>query len=175
MRFLGIVAMAVAAAVVYGVLHDQVTARVCVEYFTVGHARIVDSDDPTVLGLVWGVVATWWAGLLLGLPLALAARAGKRPQRSPRSLVRPVLMLLGLMAVFALAAGIAGLTLARSGTLILPAALKEQLPAEKWPAFQACALAHQASYNVAFVGGGMLIAWVWVSRNRLHPRRVTTG
>lgn len=166
LRFLGIVLLAVVAAVVYGVLHDQITARVCVEYFTVGHARIIVSDDPTVLGLVWGVVATWWAGLMLGIPLAIAARVGSRPQRSPRSLFRPVLGLLGLMAAFALAAGVVGFMLARSGNVMLPAELKEKLPADKWPGFQACALAHQASYNVAFVGGGMLIAWVWVSRKR---------
>jgi hypothetical protein len=166
MKFLGIVLMCVAAAVGYGVLHDQVTARVCVEYFTVAHPRIVDSDDPTVVGLVWGVVATWWAGLLLGLPLAIAARVGSRPQRSVRSLVRPVLVLLAMMAVFATVSGVVGFVLARSGTVMLPDTLKEQIPAAKWPAMQACALAHQASYNVAFIGGGMLIAWVWVSRKR---------
>ena len=175
MRFLAIVALSVAAAVVYGVLHDQITARVCVEYFTVAHARIVDSDDPTVLGLVWGVVATWWAGLMLGVPLALAARVGSRPKRSVKSLVRPILGLLGLMAAFAIAAGLVGFTLGRSGNVMLPDQLKEQIPAAKWPAFQACALAHQASYNVAFIGGGMLIAWVWVSRKRLHPKHVSVG
>lgn len=173
MRFLAIVALSVAAAVVYGILHDQITARVCVEYFTVGHARIVDSDDPTVLGLVWGVVATWWAGLMLGIPLALAARVGSRPKRSVKSLVRPVLGLLGLMAAFAVAAGLVGFTLARSGNVMLPGELKEKLTPDKLAAFQACLLAHQTSYNVAFVGGGMLIAWVWVSRKRLHPKHVS--
>jgi hypothetical protein len=175
LRSLAIVALSVAAAVVYGVLHDQITARVCVEYFTVGHARIVDSDDPTVLGLVWGVVATWWAGLLLGIPLAITARVGSRPKRAVKSLVRPVLGLLGLMGAFALAAGVVGFTLARSGNVMLPAELKEKLPPDRWPGFQACALAHQASYNVAFVGGGMLIAWVWVSRKRLHPKHMSKG
>lgn len=45
------VALSVLAAVVYGILHDQITARICVEYFTIGHARLIDSDSPTVLGL----------------------------------------------------------------------------------------------------------------------------
>lgn len=166
LRFFGIVAMSIAAAVVYGVVHDQITARVCVEYFTVGHARIVDSDNPTVLGLVWGVWATWWAGLMLGVPLAMAARLGSRPQRSVRSLLRPILLLLGAMAAFALAAGVVGFTIANAGTVVIPPVFKNQLPPGKWPPFQACALAHTASYYVAFVGGGMLIAWVWVSRKR---------
>ena len=75
MAGLRIVLLAVAAAIAYGILHDQVTARVAIEYFTVAHPRIVESEDPTVLGLVWGVVATWWVGAILGTLLAVAARA----------------------------------------------------------------------------------------------------
>lgn len=171
MQFLGIIGVCVLAAVGYGILHDQITARVCVEYFTVGHARLIDSDDPTVLGLFWGVWATWWAGLLLGVPLAMAARVGARPKRTVGSLRKPVLLLLGLMAAFALVAGVTGYALGTTGTVVLPAELKnnEKLPAAKWPGFQACVFAHQMSYNVGFVGGGMTIAWVWVSRKRLRP------
>lgn len=169
MQPLGIIGSCVLAAVLYGVIHDQITARICVEYFTVGHAKIIESEDPTLLGLTWGVVATWWAGLLLGLLLALAARAGSRPKRSLRSLVRPVLFLLSLMAGFAVVSGVIGYMLASTGTVVLPDSLKEKLPAQKWAAFQACAFAHQMSYNVGFVGGGMTIAWVWVSRKRLRP------
>jgi hypothetical protein len=180
MQPLGIIGTCVLAAVGYGVIHDQITARVCVEYFTVGHAKIIDSEDPTLLGLVWGVVATWWAGLMLGVPLALAARAGSRPKRSLRSLIRPILFLLALMAGFALVSCIVGYMLASTGTVVLPEPLKEKLPSQKWAAFQACAFAHQMGYNVAFVGGGMIIAWVWVSRKRLTlhkpaPPRVHEG
>lgn len=60
---IGIIFTSVIAAVIYGIIHDQVTARICVEYFTVGHPRLIDSDSPPVLGLFWGIVATWWAGL----------------------------------------------------------------------------------------------------------------
>ena len=58
MRTGAIVLMCVFAAVVYGVIHDQITARVCVEYFTVGHPPIFPTDDPTLLGV---------AGLTAGL------------------------------------------------------------------------------------------------------------
>src|ERR1044071_7564566 len=37
LEFLRIVALALGAAILNGVLHDQVTARICVEYFTIGH------------------------------------------------------------------------------------------------------------------------------------------
>lgn len=79
MEALRIVALAVAAAVAYGVLHDQVTARICVEYFTIGHPLLVPSYSPTLLALAWGVVATWWVGLVGGL--VLAAWTWRRPRR----------------------------------------------------------------------------------------------
>src|SRR5436190_782619 len=66
MQFLGIIAMCTGAAIVYGVVHDQVTARVCVEYFTIGHPPVFGTDDPTLLGLGWGVIATWWVGAVGG-------------------------------------------------------------------------------------------------------------
>jgi hypothetical protein len=169
-----ILLLCVSAAVLYGVLHDQVTARVCVEYFTVGHPPAFDTDDPTLLGLGWGVAATWWVGLILGLALAVAARAGRRPKRSVRSLVRPVLVLLAVAAVFAAAAGVFGYVVGKSGTVVLPAAVKDRLPREKWAAFQADAFAHTASYWVGFVGGSVQIAAVWASRKWLRPDRRPT-
>ena len=68
--------MSVAAA--YGILHDLITAHVCVEYFTIGHPRIVDSESPLVLALVWGVVAMW-AVFAAALVAALRRRPGLRP------------------------------------------------------------------------------------------------
>jgi len=44
-RFGAIVLLCIVAAVVYGVVHDQVTARVCVEYFTIGHPPVFDTAD----------------------------------------------------------------------------------------------------------------------------------
>ncbi len=108
------VLLCVAAAVGYGVAHDQVTARVCVEYFTVGHPPVFATTDPTLLALSWGVLATWWVGLLLGLPLAVAARAAGR---SPRSLVRPVARLMAVCGACATVAGVAGDLLGRAGVV----------------------------------------------------------
>jgi hypothetical protein len=172
MQSVGIVLMSILAAVVFGIIHDQITARVCIEYFTVAHPKVVESEDPTVLGLVWGIVATWWTGLLLGIPLAIAARVGSRPKYSVRTLRQPVLVVLGLMAMFALITGIISYVIGSMGTIILPlpGPMKDRIPAQKWPAFQACAFAHTMSYFVAFIGGGMTIAWVWVSRKRLRTR-----
>lgn len=169
MQFLGIILTSVLAAVVYGVLHDQITVRVCVEYFTVGHPKIIESNSPTLLAFAWGFWATWWTGLLLGVGLALTARLGSRPKRSLRSLVRPIVWLLAVMGGFALVSGIIGYVIGTMGNVVLVPDMKERLQPQKWAAFQACWFAHTMSYNVAFIGGGMLIAWVWVSRKRMRP------
>jgi hypothetical protein len=112
---MSIVLMCVAAALVYGILHNQVTARVCVEYFTVGHPPLFATDDPTLLGIGWGTVATWWVGLLLGVPLAMVACAGRRPKRANGSLIRPIACLMAVVGFCAFASGLAGWLLAQSG------------------------------------------------------------
>jgi len=58
MQSLAIVLLCIGSAVMYGVLHDQVTARICVEYFTIGHPPVFPTDDPTLLGIGWGIIAT---------------------------------------------------------------------------------------------------------------------
>jgi hypothetical protein len=89
-RFAAIIVLCIVAAVIYGVVHDQITARICVEYFTIGHPPVFGTDDPTLLGLGWGVIATWWVGLILGVLLALSSRVGSWPQLSAKQLVRPL-------------------------------------------------------------------------------------
>src|SRR3974390_1428311 len=117
MQFIAIILLSIAGAITYGIVHDQITARICVEYFTVGHPPIFATDSPTLLGIGWGIIATWWVGLLLGIPLSMAARAGPPPRRGVRSLVRPLLVLLTVMAGCALIAGLVGFLLGGRGAL----------------------------------------------------------
>ncbi len=166
MQWFGIVLFCILAAVGYGIAHDQVTARVCVEYFTIGHPPIFATKDPTLLGIGWGIIATWWVGLLLGVPLAFVARLGSRPRRSVGSLVRPVLQLLIVMAVSALLAGILGWLLAKNGAVFLVGPIAERLPADRHVPFLADLWAHTASYFVGLVGGLVVLARVWRSRGQ---------
>jgi hypothetical protein len=165
-RFFAIVALCVLLAVAYGVIHDQVTARVCVEYFTIGHAPIFGTDDPTLLGLAWGVLATWWVGVMLGVPLACVARAGQLPKRDAASLVRPLLLLMAASAVCAVLAGSVGWLLARYGLLYLLEPLASSVPRERHAAYLADLWAHNASYLAGFVGGGFLMLRVWLQRRQ---------
>ena len=165
MQAIAIVALCIGSAVAYGILHDQVTARVCVEYFTIGHPPVFSAVSPTMLGIRWGIIATWWVGLLLGIPLAVAARAGRRTKRSAWSLTRPVVSLLLVMATCALLAGLAGYALGRSGAVYLSEPMASLVPRDRHARFQADLWAHSASYLVGFVGGIVVIVRVW-SRSR---------
>lgn len=119
MQAVMIIVCIVLGAIGYGIIHDQITVRVCLEYFTIGHPPVFGTTSPTLLGLGWGVIATWWVGLPLGVALAIAAPAGSRPKPTVRSLIRPMGPLLVAMAVCALAAGFAGGLLARRGYIFL--------------------------------------------------------
>ena len=43
---LKIIAVFTLAAVAFGLVHDQITARVCMEYFTIAHVTIVPTQSP---------------------------------------------------------------------------------------------------------------------------------
>ena len=158
MELLKIWLLSIAAAVVYGILHDQVTARVCIEYFTVFHPPVFATNSPTLLALGWGVIATWWMGAILGLPLAVFARIGDAPKLKARDLIRPLAFLLLCMGIVALCAGIAGACWANAQVSAghLPEPI---LPAGKQVAFIADRFAHNASYLGGALGCAILCLW----------------
>src|SRR5215813_13827075 len=108
MEFSRIVGLAILAGIVYGIAHDQVTARICVEYFTVFHPPVFSTQSPTLLAFGWGIIATWWVGAFLGVFLAISCRVGSSPKIDAVQLIRPIAYLLLAMASCALIAGIVG-------------------------------------------------------------------
>ena len=165
---IAIVAVSIGAAVVYGVLHDQVTARVCVEYFTIGHPPVFKTTDPTLLGLGWGVIATWWVGLILGIPMACAALGGSRPRIAPGSLIRPIGCLLLCMGGCALIAGVLGYAAAEARAVRLVEPIASRVPRERHSAFIADLWSHVASYASGFIGGIVLTGLTWRKRGNLE-------
>jgi hypothetical protein len=109
------------------------------------------------------MIATWWVGLLLGIPVAIAARAGALPKLTARQLVRPLTITLMLMAICALAAGIAGHAAATGGRVVLDL---PGVPPDHEAIFIADYWAHLASYGSGFVGGIVLCVWVLIQRVR---------
>lgn len=163
-----IVVLCVLTACIYGVVHDQITARVCVEYFTIGHPQIlkVPSPSPTLLGFVWGVVATWWVGLGLGIPLAMAAQVGARPKTSAKSLLLPLAKILAVTGTLAAIAGVIGYLAANEGWVRLFEPLASRVPTTKHPAFIADLFAHNVSYIAGAITGIWLIVRTWRKRGR---------
>lgn len=110
----------IAAAILYGVVHDQFTARICVEYFIVFHPPVFGTQSPTLLAFGWGIIATWWVGLILGVLLAVAARAGSRPKLRASKRLSPIGKLLLVMGGSAVLFGVMGYLLARRGMIAPP-------------------------------------------------------
>ena len=165
MQGLKIVGVCILAAIAYGIVHDQITARVCVEYFTVFHPPILGgTQSPTLLALGWGVIATWWVGVLLGVPLAVVARAGSRPRLTASDLLPMIQTLLAVMAVCAVVAGVTGYYRG-----VMPQSMAMLLPPEHHRRFLADWWAHSASYASGLIGGTVL--WVTAYRKRLKGVR----
>ena len=161
---LRIVGTCIGAAVLYGVAHDLVTAHLSVEYFTVAHPPI-GTDDPILLALVWGVIATWWVGVLLGVPLAAAARLGRAPRVAVDDLRPAVVRLLVVMGIAAAAAMLLA-ALATGETFFLSDPLFERVPRERHGRLAVAAVGHAVSYFVGFAGGIALIARTIRARRR---------
>jgi len=170
MASLKIVLLCIVSAVVYGILHDQVTARVCVEYFTIGHPPIFGgTHSPTLLALGWGIIATWWVGLPLGVILAAAARLGSWPRRSARQMLPPLLLLLLIMGLLAVIAGITGYWCARQNTVWLLEPLASAVPPDHHAAFLADLWAHLSSYASGVLGGLALALYIFFRRLLHQP------
>jgi hypothetical protein len=132
-----------------------------------GRPPIFNTTSPTLLGLGWGVLATWWFGLLLGLLLAAAARVGKRPKLTVKQLIPAVVRLLGFMACIAVVAGLVGYALAERGSVRLPDWLAAALPPSRQFNFIAGWWSHSGSYLAAFIGGIIIVVWNWLHRSEL--------
>lgn len=157
-----IILLAMGSAIAYGIMHDQITIRVCPEYFTVAHPHILNTDSLTLIALGWGVVATWWGGLAAGTLFALAARVGSPEKFTWRRFVRPTLILLLVMAICATLAGFIGHWLSSTGQIPSVQAWGSMLSVDKQPGFMADLFAHAISYLVGAAGSviiALAVAW----------------
>jgi hypothetical protein len=172
MEYVKIVLFSIGVAITYGVLQDQITARVCVEYFTVGHPSLLGTRDPTVLGFAWGIIATWWVGLPLGVLLALVARLGPWPGLTIRDVWRPILTLMLGVGLTSMLAGLVGYILARSGDASIPYYYAASVPQVRQALFVADAWAHENAYTVGTVGGVVVCVWAWCRRGHTTIRQL---
>jgi hypothetical protein len=160
------------AAISYGTIQDQVSVRLCPEYFTLFHSPIPGLTDPTLLGIAWGFLGTWWAGVFLGYGAGVIATVGNLPKLSPLEIVRPLLLLmLGIAAVVI----VTGLSVWRHAVMFgvtIESGLKMMLPPERHQDLLIVACYHFVGYVAAFGGGFVL--WVWIWRDRVKRGKAVT-
>ncbi len=174
MKFFVIVVQGVLAAVLYGIVHDQVTIRICPEYFTIAHPHILNTQSLTLLALAWGVIATWWVGLPLGIMIGLAARVGGLPKIEPRLAWRWMMCLLVVMGGLAMIVGGTVWALELGGKLSEHSVwLAERIEQRMHDRFVAAYSMHLSSYAIGSFGGVVLAvrAIVW----RYHAAKALGG
>ncbi len=157
-------ALGITAGVGYGILQDQVSARLCPEYFTVFHPPVPGLIDPTLLGMTWGFLGTWWAGLLLGYIAGLIATLGSLPEFTPREAIRPVLILVASIAVAVMVTGVTVWRHVEMFGVSIDPELGKMLPPQRHRALLVVACYHFVGYAVAFGGSVALWAWIWRER-----------
>lgn len=157
-------------AITFGILHDLITANICIEYFTIAHPKVIESQNPFLLALVWGALATWWVGLILGILIVGFNAIGKSDKVPFSRIKRYVIRLLLIMPLTSLVAGLIGYILARTNAIHLIGELAETIPFEKQQAFLAVAWAHVSSYIVGFIGGIVICMKIWMQRRTANRK-----
>ncbi len=146
----------VALSVVYGIAHDLVTAHVAVEYFTIYHPKIIESDSPVAMALLWGVIATWWVGLGGGIILVVANLVGPEPMLAWKLIAKKAAMAMGAlwvlaMAVLAVSYGLFGTTRSEP--------VRRLISVER---------THLFSYGAASLAIILLATWIHLTRKRME-------
>lgn len=154
----------------YAMAQDQVSARLCPEYFTVLHPPIPGMTDPTLLGISWGFIGGWWGGIVLGYAAGLVATLGKRPAFSPREFIKPLGVLVAAVATIT---GLTGFTVWHHANLLgvsLDAGMNGLVPAERHRAVLVVACYHFTAYASATLGGVVLCVWISLERRKRGNR-----
>lgn len=152
MTALKIIVSTLIAVMSYGIIHDMITAHLCVDYFTIGHPKIIESESPMLLALTWGIIATWWVALPMGLLIAGFNQLGKKPSMEYRKVMMMLLKLILIMFGIALFAGLVGYVLTELNIIYLLPRLAEQMDSTKYIKFLAAGWAHTSSYLSGVIG-----------------------
>ncbi len=168
--------LVIGASALYGILHDQVTARICLEYFSRGFhqnnvaawpstgilgtaKRILQTtQSPTVTACIWGPIATFGVGVLSGALLSFASRFGEKNKYTAKKLIIPVMTVMTVTGVCsALALGFPEHVASR-GSII------QEVSPEKLTSFWRCASAHNTAYTIGALGITVATLWIFFQR-----------
>lgn len=161
-----VIPVCIVAMIFYGVLQDQVSVRLSREYFTVAHPPIEGLEDPTVLGLAWGFLGSWWGGMLLGIALGAAATWGKKPPLTLRELLPGIVCL--MLVIFA-ATLLTGMSAYQNGRILgvhLGDDWAQIITKENQLLLFVVGCAHFATYVSSILGSVVLCFWAVHLRTR---------
>lgn len=167
MTFLKIIVSALVLSICYGILHDLVTAHFCVEYFTIGHPKVIKSESPVLLAFTWGIIATWWVGLPIGILIAVCNQFGRYPPLDYTLILRMILKLLLWMFGIAIIAGVVGYTLTELSVIKLSKNLALLIDKSLHSAFLADGWSHVSSYISGIIGTIVLCIRIILLRRTL--------
>jgi len=146
-------------------MQDQVSARLCPEYFTVLHPPIPGLTDPTLLGICWGFIGGWWGGIVLGYAAGLVSTLGPRPPLSPRDFIKPLIL---LMCTVGTVTALCGFSVWRHANMLSVSleGMDGLIPPERHRAALTVACYHFVAYASATLGGIVVCAWLRAERRK---------
>lgn len=157
-RFLTIAIGATLLACVLGVGLDVVTANVAVEYFSIHHPRIIPTENPWALALIWGLAASWWFGAIAGVIVGFINHRRQHPLEPARILKWTTFACAGLwMMMIAILLAV----MAISSTIPLE---QRQATFESDRRLVAVAMAHQYEYFLGAVALVVIAVMTWKSK-----------
>ena len=166
MEYLKIVLTSILLSIAYGITHDLITTQISIEYFTIGHPIIIDTNSPILLALVWGTIATWWVGLIIGILISFSSRLGSKPKLNFKDVFKPILKLITVMFAGALLGGLIGYITSIKQIFTLVPRLAKQIDPSRHHLFLTAGWAHTSSYIIGFVGGITLCVKIILRRSK---------
>ncbi|MGF1578092.1 MAG: hypothetical protein ACFCD0_01880 [Gemmataceae bacterium] len=164
---LRITALCIGAMIFYGMVQDQFSVRLSPKYFTVAHAPIESLSDPTLLGITWGFLGSWWGGLFAGVAIALTATLGENPPLTLRQLLLPVGLLLAGTATGTILCGFAGHYNGKICAIVFQGGFGSTIPKEEQLWFFTVACAHMGTYTSSVIATIAVCIWVgWFRRQQ---------
>ena len=166
MEYLKIILASILLSITYGITHDLITTQISIEYFTIGHPIIIDTNSPILLALVWGTIATWWVGLIIGILISFSSRLGSKPKLNFKDVFKPILKLITVMFAGALLGGLIGYITSINQIFTLVPRLAKQIDPSKHHLFLTAGWAHTSSYIIGFIGGITLCVKIILRRSK---------
>lgn len=156
----GIIIGVWAMVALYAVLHDQYLVRIAPEHFTEYHDPLYGIENPYLLAAVWGFLASFSPGLLLGIACLFASRAGKLPPFPKKAIFKGVLVVIALTEIFSASLGY---YVHQSGEMVYPA---------EWYPDQSLPMLVTQTIQVSCYLGSAFFSMLFVVSIRFRRRRL---